>query len=335
MSIAVLPNGDRIWHQRLGAGARLLHIHGSAFGHKNFEKLTPFMARNFEVIDFDLPGYGESRGATPRDMDGIADQVHAFILAAGLGRVHLHGTSFGAMVGLTLAARHPEVIDRLVLSCFLARYDNAARIMRSTWKRAARDSGMEAVADLTSVAGFARGFYDRPEAQEQLAAMRVAFSKTTPDAFIAGTETIERTDLSALVRLVQSPTLLLAGEEDNMTPFRPAGSGAGFAHILPTMSTAELTVIPGVRPLSGDRAAGGRGCEDHHVPDAEPGGFLIPRGTGGPLLNGQPARRLSRPYSTSTPATSFASWRPVSSARRVYSAHGRRYGIRKSEKGRI
>jgi len=61
------------------------------------------------------------------------------------------------MLGLTLAARHPEMVNRLVLSCFLARYDLAARLMRATWKRAARDSGMRAVADLTSVAGFARG----------------------------------------------------------------------------------------------------------------------------------------------------------------------------------
>jgi 3-oxoadipate enol-lactonase len=136
------------------------------------------------------------------------------------------------------------VIDHLVLSCFLARYDNAAREMRGTWKRAARDSGMEAVADLTSVAGFGRGFYDRPGAQAQLASMRVAFSKNTPEAFIAGTETIERTDLSAYAPLVTSPTLLLAGAEDNMTPFKPSGSGVGFSTFTSQMETAELVVLP-------------------------------------------------------------------------------------------
>jgi len=171
-------------------------------------------------------------------------KVSPTIQAAGLGRVHLHGTSFGAMIGLTLTARHPEVVDHLVLSCFLARYDNAARQMRATWKRAAVDSGMEAVADLTSVAGFARGFYDRPGADVQLAAMRVAFSKNTPAAFIAGTETIERTDLSAYGPQVSAPTLLLAGQEDNMTPFKPADSGVGFFQIKDLMPTARLTVLP-------------------------------------------------------------------------------------------
>ena len=68
MSIATLPSGETIWYNRTGAGRQLLHIHGSAFGHRNFEKLTPFMAPHVEVIDFDLPGYGESRGAPAADM---------------------------------------------------------------------------------------------------------------------------------------------------------------------------------------------------------------------------------------------------------------------------
>ena len=244
MTIAQLPTGEALWYRRLGRGAPLLQIHGSAFGHRNFEKMTPLMEQHFEVIDFDLPGYGESRGAPARDFAGIAEQVYQLIKAIGLPKVNLHGTSFGAMIGLTLAANHPEVIDRLILSCFLCRYDNAARMMRATWKRTAKDSGMAAVADLTSVAGFARGFYDRPGAQDQLQAMRDAFVKNTPEAFIAGTETIERSDLSDVVRKVTAPTLLLAGEEDNMTPFKPGSSGVGFAQIEHIIPDSKLIVIP-------------------------------------------------------------------------------------------
>lgn len=244
MTIAQLPTGEALWYRRLGQGAPLLQIHGSAFGHRNFEKMTPLMQAHFEVIDFDLPGYGESRGAPAKDFAGIAEQVYHLIKAIGLAKVNLHGTSFGAMIGLTLAANHPEVIDRLILSCFLCRYDNAARMMRATWKRTARDSGMAAVADLTSVAGFARGFYDRPGAQDQLQAMRDAFMKNTPEAFIAGTETIERSDLSDVVGKVTAPTLLLAGEEDNMTPFKPAASGFGFAQIEHLIPDSQLIVIP-------------------------------------------------------------------------------------------
>jgi len=129
-------------------------------------------------------------------MADLADMVAELIVALGYPKMHVHGTSFGAVVGMTLAARHPQLVDRVVLSCFLARYDNAARMMRATWKRCAADSGMAAVADLTSVAGFGRAYFDRPEAAAQFASMREAFCKTTPEAFIAAVGAIERSDLS-------------------------------------------------------------------------------------------------------------------------------------------
>lgn len=244
MTTITLPGGETVWYKRTGSGEPVLHIHGSAFGHRNFEKLTPLTAMDFEVIDFDLPGFGHSQGA-PREggLQGIAEQVFEFVQVLGFDRLHVHGTSFGAMVGLNLAAQHPEVVDRLVLSCFLARYDQAARMMRSTWRRAARDSGMEAVADLTAVAGFSRSFYERLEAEDQLASMRDAFSHTDPEAFIAGTEAIEKTDLSPLPAQVVAPTLLIAGDEDNMTPFDPAPSGSGFAQIKDSFSNSETVVL--------------------------------------------------------------------------------------------
>jgi 3-oxoadipate enol-lactonase len=244
MSLIKLPGGETIWYRRSGAGKPLLHIHGSAFGHRNFEKLTPHMEPHVEVVDFDLPGYGDSLGKPASSMDGIAEQVYAFLTAIGETEIDIHGTSFGAIIALTLAAHHPEMVGRLVLSCFLARYDNAARMMRSTWKHAARTGTMESVADLTSVAGFARGFYDQPGAQAQLAAMRTAFSATTADAFIAGTEAIERTDLSPLLPLVGAKTLLLAGAEDNMTPFAPAPSGVGFSTVKDLIPDARMEIIP-------------------------------------------------------------------------------------------
>jgi pimeloyl-ACP methyl ester carboxylesterase len=245
MDECTLSDGAVVAYQRRGAGEPLLQIHGSAFGHRNFERLSPHLARNFEVIDFDLPGFGQSRGGRP--ITGFADlaaQVAELIEALGYDRVHVHGTSFGAMIGFTLAAEHPQLIDRLVLSCFLARYDQAARVMRATWKRVAADSGMEAVADLTAVAGFARSYFDRDEAEGQLASMREAFSHTAPEAFVASTETIERTDLSGLADLVVAPTLLIAGAEDNMTPYEPSGSGVGMAQLAGSLKDAKSVVIP-------------------------------------------------------------------------------------------
>jgi len=73
--------------------------------------------------------------------------------------------------------------------------------------------------------------------------MYKAFSATKPEAFVAGTEIIEGTDLEPLLGKVNAPTLLLAGAEDNMTPFNPAPSGCGFATMEKVIPGAELHIL--------------------------------------------------------------------------------------------
>jgi pimeloyl-ACP methyl ester carboxylesterase len=48
-----------------------------------------------------------------------------------------------------------------------------------------------------------------------------------------------------LLTHVTAPTLLLAGAEDNMTPFNPAPSGCGFATIEKVLPDCELHVLSG------------------------------------------------------------------------------------------
>jgi 3-oxoadipate enol-lactonase len=102
---------------------------------------------------------------------------------------------------------------------------------------------MDAVADLTAVAGFARPFYENDWAEAQLEGMRIAFADTLPAAFIASTEAIQASDLSPLVSMVHAPALLLAGDEDNMTPFKPAGEGVGMWQISQTLPNVETVVL--------------------------------------------------------------------------------------------
>jgi 3-oxoadipate enol-lactonase len=244
MSNVTLPSNAEVWYTRNGDGPVLLHIHGSGFGHKNFEALSPLLYDRFEVIDFDLPGFGAStRGERTGDVESLTEEIADLVTAIGLRRVHVHGTSFGGVLGLVLAARHPELIDRLVLSCFLAKYDHAARAMRSTWKQAAVGVGMELVAELTAVAGFSRTYFDRPEAAARLEQMRSAFRGSDPSSFIAATTALQASDFSGLAADVRAPVLLLGGSEDNVTPPMPTPSGVGIAQLHEMIAASELAVV--------------------------------------------------------------------------------------------
>ncbi|WP_171063957.1 alpha/beta fold hydrolase [Actinomadura soli] len=242
MGTLELSDGSVIWYERRGSGPTILHIHGSGFGYRNFAMLTPHLVGSFDVIDLDLPGYGESVANGPLGVAEWAGQLAEFIERLAGGPVHVHGTSMGALVATTLAARHPEVVKDLILSCCLFRYDNAARHMRHTWKRGALDSGMVQAADQTAAAGFSRAFYDRPDAAEILDRLRTGMGSNDPASFVAGTESLEAMDLSDLLPRLPR-TLLLGGDEDQMTPPVPAASGVGFDTAVKAIPDAELHIL--------------------------------------------------------------------------------------------
>lgn len=237
-----LSDGSVVWYQRGGSGPIIVDIHGTGFGYRNFSMLTPHMVDAFEVIDFDLPGYGQSTANGPIGVPEWAAYAAEFIRTVVGEPVHIHGTSMGAMVATILAAEHPDVVKDLVLSCCLFRYDRAARHMRHTWKRGAVDSDMVQAADLTAAAGFSRSFYDRPDALKVLNRLRVAMGNNDAASFVAGTESLEALDLSSLLPKLPR-TLLLAGDEDQMTPFKPSRSGVGFDTAVQVIPEAELHVL--------------------------------------------------------------------------------------------
>lgn len=242
--VTELSDGSTMWWRSVGTGPVLLQVHGSGFGFRNFGRLTPHLAEFATVVDVDLPGYGQSRAAGPVGVAAWAAHLADFVETRhGGDPVAIHGTSMGGLVALSLAGSRPELVSRLVLSCCMMRYDSAARQMRQTWKLAARASGMVAAADLTAVAGFSRAFYDRPDAEQILEELRFGMSSNDPEAFVAGTESLEALDLSDVLHRLEMPTLLIAGTEDNMTPWRPSGSGVGFNTAIEQIPDARLAVL--------------------------------------------------------------------------------------------
>jgi pimeloyl-ACP methyl ester carboxylesterase len=227
------------------AGPALLQIHGLGTGHHNFDLLTPHLAESFQVIDIDLPGYGSSTPlAEPATIAGHAERVAEFVEARALGPVLLHGTSMGGLVAMQLAADRPELVERLVVTCSFARLDNAMRALQRSWKAAAA-AGPRLLAEVTSVQGFSRGFWDRSDAGEIQAAFVAALESSSTDDFVRDIPLMEQLDLSDVVPRIIAPTLLLGADEDQMTPVQTAASGRGMTDLARMISGARLTVLAG------------------------------------------------------------------------------------------
>jgi pimeloyl-ACP methyl ester carboxylesterase len=240
-----LESGRRVSSRVDGAGPPLVQIHGIGTGHHNFDLLTPLLASSFRVVDVDLPGYGESDPIPePRSIGAFATAVAEWLDVLQLGPVHVHGTSMGGLVAMALAAARPELVDRLVVTCSFGRLDNAMRAMQGSWRTAAA-CGPAALAEVTSVQGFSRGFWDRPDAGEIKAAFVAALESSSTDDFTRDLELMAGADLSDDARRIEAATLLLGAAEDQMTPLQTAPSGLGMTDLAVLIPRARLQVLAG------------------------------------------------------------------------------------------
>ena len=115
----VNANGLDIYYELHGDGPPVLNIGGTGGDLRRMPASANPLARSFTVLSYDQRCLGQTTGGDDRQptMADYADDAAALITAIGWDRAHVVGTSFGGMVALNLAVRHPERIDRLVLCC--------------------------------------------------------------------------------------------------------------------------------------------------------------------------------------------------------------------------
>ncbi len=115
----VTTRGARIRFVELGSGPAIVLLHDALASHEVWERTAVLLSESFHVIAPDLPGFGGSEKPDPQryayGYDAFSESVFDLVAALGLGRVDVCGHGMGAGVALTLAARHPAVVRKLVL----------------------------------------------------------------------------------------------------------------------------------------------------------------------------------------------------------------------------
>lgn len=108
--------GARLYYQLRGRGPLLLLI-GAPMGSVFFAGLADQFATDHTVLTYDPRGISRSvlDGPAGEDTPELrADDVRRLIIAAGGGPADLFGNSGGALTGLALVQRHPELVRTLV-----------------------------------------------------------------------------------------------------------------------------------------------------------------------------------------------------------------------------
>ncbi len=244
----VLASGVRLRVATRGSGAPIVFLHGLFVDHSTWDGVAASLGDEFRIVAPDLPGFGESEKPPPNrfpyGIDAFTEAVADLYAGLDLGRAVVVGHALGGGVALTLAARHPELVERLVLIAPLtgpANLDLRSRIgllpvvggfvFKQLWSR-------------TSFRSYFRRAMLSPAASVPYARIDRYFELfSSPLARGAALATLRATvDTRAVVAhtaRLHTPTLVLWGRDDVLSAPRDGQrlaktiSGAGF-ELLPT-----------------------------------------------------------------------------------------------------
>jgi pimeloyl-ACP methyl ester carboxylesterase len=238
----VTIDGRRVNVIELGSGPPVVFIHGLSGSWQNWLEQLPEFAREHRVIAFDLPGFGASE--MPREkitISGYGRFVDALLDELAVGSAAVVGNSMGGFIGIELAIRFPEHVERLVLvsaaglSIEYLRNERALAMLGAIENRLAAYSGWLASRSdaLARRPGARRAIFGivahRPDRLPgPLVAEQVRGSGKP--GFLPALDALTDYPIRDRLGEIACPTLIVWGAEDKLVPARDADE---FARLIP------------------------------------------------------------------------------------------------------
>lgn len=230
-------------HDHGGDGPPLVLVHAFPLDSSLFQHQLP-LAETFRLVTLDLPGYGES-AYMPGDgtMEALADKVFLAMNQVGLEQAAVCGVSIGGYILLEMWRRHPERITALVLCDTRPEQDgDDVLAARGAAIRLVRLGRRDEVLDGLIPRLLGPSSRKRPEL---MAAVKEMAARSTDAGVVFAQQAMaSRADSVPLLPGISVPTLVLVGEEDDLTPPDVAREMAG------RIPGAELEILPGAGHLS-------------------------------------------------------------------------------------
>ena len=228
----------------VAGGEPVVLLNGGLMSLAGWDRIAPAFVARCRLVRCDFRGQLLSPGPPPQSLDGHVADLLALLDALEIARIHLVGTSFGALVAVRFAARHAE---RAASLSAIAATD---RITPEAWAETARMRELARAAAAGGDGGRVLDFllpraYTPEYLGAQSAAMRIYrhWVAALPAAWFQGLDGIlsvlEGLDLTGDLAAIRCPALVLAAEGDRtFPPERARALAAGIAD-------CRLVLLPG------------------------------------------------------------------------------------------
>jgi pimeloyl-ACP methyl ester carboxylesterase len=201
MSVVTLE-GEIIHYEVLGRGRPLIFLHGWIGSWRYWVPTMQAASISYRAYAIDLWGFGDTaKRPAMYTLDNQLKLLESFLEVLGIGRIALIGHSMGAVVALNFARRHPEIVDRLLLTEMPVEAAYVSPRLRTA-----------PVAELTD------WLLARQPANESA---RIEAPKADPQAIQASLRELQGSNLRLLFQDLTTPSLFIHGQNDPAVELPP------------------------------------------------------------------------------------------------------------------
>jgi 3-oxoadipate enol-lactonase len=221
----------------------LVFSHSLACSPRMWDKEIERHKERYRVLAYDTRGHGQS--AAPKGaytLEALADDLHALLKHLKIPKAHFCGLSMGGMIGQTFALKYPGIFQSLILCDTTSRYAAAAAPLWQERIRIAESQGLEPLVQPTLERWFTEPF--RKNHPEQVNKVASQIAKTPVAGYVGCCHAIPKIDVTARLKEIKCPALVICGENDPGTP--PAMA----REIHENLPGSRLVLIPQAAHLS-------------------------------------------------------------------------------------
>lgn len=221
----VETNDQKLYYEVHGQGEPLIMICGLGMDLTGYMLQVPVFSKHFQVIVFDNRDVGRSSEATESySIHDMADDTAGLLDALGLESAHVLGGSMGGAIAQELALHYPKKVRRMVLCATVGKSTTVLTLLLEVLKFIKQHDHDNAVFPrMALLTGMTTNFLSNTEAVEQMLDLfqNPPFSQSF-EAFARQADAIRSFDALDRLGAVRAPTLVLAADQDILTPVSAA-----------------------------------------------------------------------------------------------------------------
>lgn len=228
-------NDVDIYYETVGEGPPVVLVAGIADDRTSWSGQVPALSRDHSVVVFDNRGIGNSSVPSgPYSIDEMADDAHAVVDELGLAPVRAIGSSMGGAICQRWALRHPDDLERLVLTNTWAERDPFLDSLFSHWIALGEDGSARRIMESLLLFCFAADYL---QAHPTIVREFLALPPPPLTGWVGAAHACRAHDALSDLQAITQPILVIAGERDILT--RPALS----ERIVKSLPAARLELL--------------------------------------------------------------------------------------------